>query len=467
MRERKLIVNSILYFLGSLGKGFSSILVVFIASFYIDPEAMGVYDLITSTITLIQPIIIFQINDGVYRWLLEDGANAGNIIACGFRVAYRNMVIANLLLLPALYFLKLKYSPMIWLVLHLNCLYPLYQQITRGLKNHKIFAVSGILNGGLVLGVSYVLIKYFHLGVGGIYLAQILAAVTGILYLSIRQGIGLFPVRGDGEKLRRIRGPMMRYAVMLVPNSVNQWIMKALDKYCILFYLTTYENGIYTVTHRFPDMLIMLNNMFYSAWVEQSIVEYDSEDRDAYFSKIYNAYSNVLCTVILLAIPLTKYFVLALVGEQYVSAYLYVPFLYIGVIFLGLSGFVGTGYLGTKKTSGILWTSFAGALVNMAVNIVCMPMWGLDAAAVSSCAAYLVMWAVRLKQTRKFFKIRIEWRRFLAQILCCVLSAWGVKQNVPALDICMLLAAALMGVVWNISGYKGFRRNRAHNSSRD
>lgn len=453
MREKKLIVNSILYFLGSLGKGFSGILVVFVASFYIDPASMGVYDLITSTITLVQPIIIFQINDGIYRWLLEDKKNAGNIIACGFRIAYRNMAAANILLILFLYFFDLEYKLMILMVLNLNCIYPLFQQITRGLKNHRIFAVSGIINGGLVLVVSYVLIKYFSLGVGGIYIAQILAAGTGILYLSVRQRISLFSIHGDREKIRKIRKPMIRYAVMLVPNSVNQWIMKALDKYCILFYLTTFDNGIYTVTHRFPDILIMLNNMFYSAWVEQSIVEYDSEDRDAYFSKIYNIYSNVLCTVVLFAIPITKYFVLAFVGEQYVSAYLYVPFLYIGVIFLGLSGFIGTGYLGAKKTAGILWTSFAGALVNMVINVVGMPRWGLDAAALSSCAAYIVMWGSRLKQTRSFFKIKIDWPRFLMQLSCCVLFAWGVKQDSPMLDFCMVLSAVILAVVWNTPGY--------------
>lgn len=456
MREKKLIVNSMLYFLGSLGKGAAGILVVFMASFYIDPASMGVYDLIISTITLVQPIIIFQINDGIYRWLLEDRENAGNIIACGFRIAYRNMAAANILLILFLLFFDLEYKFLIVTVLNLNCLYPLFQQITRGLKNHRIFAVSGIINGGLVLVVSYILIKYLALGVKGIYIAQILATGMGILYLSVRQRINPFSIHGDREKIQRIKKPMTRYAVMLVPNSVNQWIMKALDKYCILFYLTTYDNGIYTVTHRFPDILIMLNNMFYSAWVEQSIVEYDSEDRDAYFSKIYNIYSSILCTIVLLAIPITKYLVLAFVGNQYVSAYLYVPFLYIGVIFLGLSGFVGTGYLGTKKTAGIFWTSFAGAFVNMAINVICMPEWGLDAAAFSSCMAYLVMWGIRLKQTRKFFEIQVDWRRFLTQILCCILFAWGVKQDSYVLDCCMILTAIILAVIWNLAGYMKF-----------
>lgn len=58
MREKKLLINSFLYFWGSLGKGVASIVVVFMASFYVSPSDMGIYDLVISTITLLQPICI-------------------------------------------------------------------------------------------------------------------------------------------------------------------------------------------------------------------------------------------------------------------------------------------------------------------------------------------------------------------------------------------------------------------------
>lgn len=41
---------------------------------------------------------------------------------------------------------------------------------------------------------------------------------------------------GDIEKIKKYSVPMQKYSIMLVPNSVNQWVMKALDKYCILFF---------------------------------------------------------------------------------------------------------------------------------------------------------------------------------------------------------------------------------------
>lgn len=449
MREKKLLINSFLYFWGSLGKGVASIVVVFMASFYVSPSDMGIYDLVISTITLLQPIIIFQINDGIYRWLLERPDDKENIIKSGFKIAFRNILIADAIIILVLVKLNLQYKLLIAILLNLNSVYPLLQQITRGLKNHKIFAISGIINGVLVLFISFILMKYFGQGVKGFYIAQIIANVCGIAYMDIAQKVSLKPLGGDIEKIKKYSVPMQKYSIMLVPNSVNQWVMKALDKYCILFFLSTFENGIYTVAHRFPDILIMINNMFYSAWVEQSIVEYSSDDRDEYFSKVYGIYTNVIISIVLMAIPITKYFIYYFVGTQYQEAYLYVPTLYIGVIFLGLSSFIGTGYLGSKQTEGILWTSLAGSITNTLINIILMPFFRLQIAGISSVCAYFMMWIIRIWQTKKFFKLSIKWESFIPLILTTILFAFLVQLNKFWLDIIMEIFSIILALILN------------------
>lgn len=446
MREKDLLINSILYFFGSLGKGVASIIVIFIASFYIEPSSLGTYDLITSTLTLLQPMIIFQINDGVYRWLLEYPNNSKEIISTGFKITYRNLIITNIIIIIGISFLDFQYKILIILLLNINCIYPLLIQITRGLKNHKIFAISGIISAIIVLSTSFILLHFFQFGINGIYIAQILSSLFGIIYLALKQNISFIIDSSSKDKYRK---KMQRYSIMLVPNSINQWIMKALDKYCILFFLSTYDNGIYTIAHRFPDIFIMLNSMFYSAWVEQSISEYSSVDRDEYFSKIYNIYSNVLISIVLLVIPITKYIIYIFVGSSYKSAFIYVPFLYISVIFSGLSGFIGTGYLGTKKTEGIMWTSLAGSFTNTLINVILMPYFGLQIAGISSVCAYFVMWFIRLKQTNKFFNIIIEWKKFIPMILLTFIYAILVQLDNTYLDFILLVCAIILSVITN------------------
>ncbi len=449
-REKSLLKNSILYFFGSLGRGIASILVVFIGSFFIDPSEMGIYDLVVSTITLLQPIIIFQINDGIYRWLLDESINKYDTIRCGYRIAARNIIAANIIMFCVYPFLNLNYKILIVILVNVNCIYPIFQQITRGLKNHRVFAVSGIFNAGIVLVFSYFLLVNTNLGIGSFYLSQIIANAFSVVYLGVAQKLPITfwnNIQKDIEKSISI--PMQKYSILLVPNSINQWIMKALDKYCILFYLTSYSNGIYTVAHRLPDVLIMLNNMFYSAWVEQSIVEYNSEDRDSYFSKIFNLYSSFLLGIILIILPVTKYVLRVISGEEYGLAYKYVPFLYIAVAFSGMSSFIGTGYLGTKKTEGIMWTSLAGAFTNTIINLVLMKRFGLQIAGISSICAYAVMLTVRIIQTKKFFTIKIDYFRTGILVVTAFMFAVLIQKDVLIIDIIMEIIAVLIFFVFN------------------
>lgn len=462
-REKSLLINSGLYFIGSLGKGVASVIIVFFGSFFLEPSEMGSYDLVISTVTLLQPVIIFEINDGIYRWLLEEGTDRETVIRCGYGIVLRNLAVAVVFMTLLLPLLPVKHRLLIGIMTAVNCFYPVFQQITRGLRNHKIFALSGILNSILLLGLSILFLAFTDLRAGAFYLAQILANGAAVLYLLAAQKLFYNPWGGDREAIRRIKIPMQRYSLLMIPNYVNQWLMKTLDKYFILFYLGAWSNGIYTVAHRFPDMLVMVNSMFYSAWVEQAIVEYGSADRDWYFSRIYRAYSRLLFSIVLLAIPVTRYLLRLFAGNEYLSAYRYVPFLYVGVVFLGLSGFVGTGYLGTKKTGGLMWTSVAGAGVNMLVNAALMPFLGLQAAGISSCCAYGAMWLARIFQTRKFFRLNICWWEFFALLALSLLFAAGVQADRMWLDGLMAAAGAALFLLLNrkpLSGALSFMLRR-------
>ena len=462
-REKKLITNSALVFLGGLGKSAAAAVSILVGSFYIHPSDMGIYDLILSTFNLLQPVIIFQIQDGVYRWLLESPEHRNSIVENGFFIAYRNLLIANMLIVPLMMYFQMSNWLMAVVLLNVNCIYPLMQQVTRGLKNHLIFAASGILNALFVSSMSYVCMRYFRMGVKSLYLSQIAANFIAILYLAWKQKIFLLP-RCSPRKREYVR-PMLKYSIMLVPNSVNQWIMKALDKYCILLFLSPFENGIYTVAHRFPDVFMTFNGMFYASWVEQSIVEYKSNDRDAYFSKIYNAYVCLFFCAILLAVPATKYLIRFLVGMEYQEAWRYTPLLYLSVAFSGMSSFLATGYLSAKRTEGIMWTSLCGSVVNTLINVLLMPRWGLQIAGFSSVCAYFSMWAVRVWQTRKFFKISIQWPIFCLLLLCAAAFSALVQLGNGWLDLALEVLAVFITLVlhwsWIMFLFQWLKRHRA------
>lgn len=445
-KKTTLLKNTVLYFFGSLGKGVSSILMVFIGSFFINSSALGTYDIVISTISLLQPIIIFQISDGIYRWLLDEENNSNDVISLGVKIVIKNLIAANLFFLIFLFF-KNGSKINIFLILtllNINCIFPVAQQITRGLKNHKIFALSGIFNALLIVVLSFVFVSYFNLGVNGLYLAQILSNILAILIMWILQKeifcIDL-SMRNECMKME-----MISYSIMMIPNSINQWIMKALGKYAILFYLGSYSNGIFSVASRFSEILMMINSMFYSALVEQSVTE--KENKDQYFTELFHEYSIALFSIIVFLIPFTKIFIKYFVGAEYILAWQYTPFLYLGAVFSAFAAFFGTGYISSKETKGLMKTSFQGAMVNVIINVLFMGMFGLHVAAISSCIAYSVMWLVRVKETKKFIRIGIC-KKNMALFIFEILLITILCMITEILDIFLLFFSLIQGIILN------------------
>lgn len=67
----KLAKNTAIYAIGNFGTKILSYVMVLVYSYYITPEELGYYDVVLTTISMIQPLVIFQLNDGVFRFLIE------------------------------------------------------------------------------------------------------------------------------------------------------------------------------------------------------------------------------------------------------------------------------------------------------------------------------------------------------------------------------------------------------------
>ena len=122
-----------------------------------------------------------------------------------------------------------------------------------------------------------------------------------------------------------------------------------------------------------------------------------------------------------------------------------------GAVFQAFSSFYGVGYLKDKSTSGAASTSVYGAIVNLAVNILCIKFIGIHAASISTFLGFFAMWAIRRQQMKKSLLIDIQWNLFIflfaVSVLLSVVSIWT---NV-AIDLCL----TVLGVVFFIWANRG------------
>ena len=116
----------------------------------------------------------------------------------------------------------------------------------------------------------------------------------------------------------------------------------------------------------------MINTIFYRAWQEQAVIEYDSKTRDRYYSDIFNSYMKICFSIGIMLIPVSKLYIQIFMNSSYTSAYKYIGILIIGSIFCSFSSFYGTGYISAKDTKNATLTTAIGAFINCIINAFCV-----------------------------------------------------------------------------------------------
>ena len=108
--------------------------------------------------------------------------------------------------------------------------------------------------------------------------------------------------------------------------------------------------------------------------------------------------------IILIIKPLINLFV----SSDYSESWKYVPFLLLAVIFTSFSSFLGTNYIAMKETKGIFKTSLFGAIVNVILNIILIPLFGINGASFATMMSFFVVWIIRIYDTKRFVSLEIN-----------------------------------------------------------
>ncbi len=446
-RSRQLLKGTGIYAVGSFGTKILSFIIVPIYTYYISTSDMGIYDTLMSTISLLAPIITMQISDAAYKFLITDTDGSEKYISAVLQVLLTNCLAAALIIFAVDRLCHIPYCVYFCAVLVLSRGLDTLQKLLRGIKKQWFFALSGIMYSVVFLSLNLIFLCLMDMGVPGLFRSAIIANVCtiGVIILSEKSFRVNFFRKPDVALIKS----MYAYSAPLVPNYLNWWVINSSDRYIVFGFLGSSAAGILAVAHKFPTMLQSIISLFNSSWQDMAIAENkDGQSKDGYYSFVFEKYYQFAFSLLLFLIPFTKLFILLVMSESYKTSCNYVPFYYLGTVFQGFSSFVGVGFLKNGETKKAFTSSVWGALINAAVNIALIRYIGIQAAAVSTFAAFFIMWRIRVRQTRNVLDIRIKYSKFfaylIAAILICVLSiSFAAKLNILIAGIGFALFAVI------------------------
>lgn len=439
--KSRLIKNTFIYAIGNLGVKILAFLIVPLYTYYILPKDLGNYDLAISTISLLMPVVTMQLSDAVLRWLLDEAQDEDIVISSTMSALWRNLLLALIVGIPVMLFFKIEYGILILLLFISMCIYNVLQQITRGVGHNKLYAMMGIVYSGLMLSMNFVQIVYLGNGVKGLLLSQLLAAVaTSIIMCTIQPQVRKSIFKKGSKETQKA---MIKYAIPLVPNTINWWIVNVSNRYIIRFFIGATATGIYAISNKFPTVISLFTSIFNLAWQESAIKEFNNGGRDGFYSEVFEKYYTYLFTLVICLIPFTKFISPYIINERYADSWRYTSFLYMGMIFSAFSSFLGTGYQSSKHTKGAFHTTNMAAIANVVINIMLIKFIGLYASCIATFFAYLLLFFVRLVDTKKYFNLKVKWKKFRVLFLIAIIYAILIFFTNSAVDI----ALTLIGIV--------------------
>lgn len=442
-RGKELIKNTAII---AVGKVCTKFLSFFLLPFYtavLSQEDYGVVDLINTYISLLLPLIVFQIEDAIFRFTIdvrEQEEEKRKTISTSFFFCFGQSALFSLLFGVVHYFLDIPYGEFLYMNVVVSIFSGMLLQLTRGLGNNMAYAFGSFLTAASAIFLNMILVLGFHMGAEGLFITSFVSNVIGIFYLLMKEKLLPFiRIRWFDKALLK---KMLSYSLPLVPNTLSWWVIGASDKTVVTWFLGSAQNGILAVSQKFSTMYTTFYSIYNLSWTENAAVHKDDQDSAEYYSQIIDTSFRVLACACIGVIACVALVFPILVNAKFDQSYYQIPIYMLSSLIYSVIGIYSVVYIAYKRTGNIAKTSMVAAAVNFLLNVVLIQYIGLYAASISSVVAYAVILGIRFFDIKKFVQIRTDKKLVLSVVLVMILQFVTYYMRVTWISVINLLFVA-------------------------
>ena len=300
------------------------------------------------------------------------------------------------------------------------------------------FVSASIANILVTVGATLILVVALDKGPIGVIVGNFTGtlAVYAVLVMYRREQLGL-------EFDRSLLRAMNTFGLPLVPSALFLWVTNFSDRLFLVKLADVHEVGLYSVGVRIASALVLLLTAFRLAWPAFAYsIEDDAAARRTYAYVL--TYLVVVTTWVATGLALLSPWIVRWITSKpdYESASRVVgPLAFSTVAFAGYM-VVAIGVGRSRRTQFNWVVTGVAAMVNIALNLILIPPYGMMGAAIATIAAYTTMFLGMAWWSQRIYPVAYQWRRVgTAAAAGVVLVAIG-KLAGGGLPVAALLALA-------------------------
>lgn len=276
------------------------------------------------------------------------------------------------------------------------------------------FTSSNLFKLGLTLGFIAYFVAFRKVGIVGVLYSYVISEAV-LLVILIPVMIKQMYLHFEKE----IISVAIKFGFPLIFMSIAMLILNVSDRY-ILKYFTNYkEVGLYDLGYRISGVVNMFIIVpFNMALMPIAYQMYKQEGDKRYFSKLMT-YLTILLVWISLALSLFSKEIIKIfaLNSDYWAAANVIPVILFSYIFFGMRIIAILGMLLTTKTKSLAIVTIAASLLNIVLNIIFIPKWGMMAAAYSTLISFIFLYWLTYILSQKYYRIPYENGKTIITIL--------------------------------------------------
>lgn len=449
-RNKELAKNTAVLTFGKICTQCISFLLLPLYTAILAVEDYGVFDLMITYATLLLPLVNWQFDQGVFRFMLDcrgQKAKQSDIFSTIFVVNTIQSLVYTIILMIISVFAKFSYGPFLCAYVVLHVYTALLLQFVRGLGNNKVYAMASFISASTTIVFNVITLVVLHMELRGLFCATLLAQVCAIIYLAIMiKPWNYFSLKRISKEIFKSIG---KYSLPLIPNNLAWWVVNVSDRTIVSLVLGVAINGIYTVANKFSNVFINFYNIFNLSWTETVSVHFQDEDRDCFLSETMTTLYKLFSCACLGIVACMPFIFPIMVNEKYADAYPQIIILMYAMLCRVVVGLYSCVYIALKESKKIAYTSIMAAVINISVHLLLIGKFGLYAASLSTLVAFGSMAIRRYFDINKTMHMKISSSALVSSIVLAVFLTGTYYINNFIINIGMLLVIIIYSLIMN------------------
>lgn len=389
--------NFIVYGLGGIiSKIIPLIMVPIVTRLMPDSSYYGISDLSNTLVSFGSAIAVMGMYDAMYRMFFEKDSEEYKKNVCS--TAFTFTLIMSLIIFLIMLIFKDIIAKAFFNDLHLS--YVVYLSAmatfvgatnniisapTRMQNKRKVFLITNTISPLLsyTISIPMLMAGYYTIALP---LAAVVSGVTLEIAFWVLNKEWFNFNRFDYKLLKRL----LIIAIPLFPNFLIYWVFNSCDKIMITNMMDIGAAGIYSVGSKLGHCSQLIYTAFAGGWQFFAFSTMNEKNQVDSNSLIFE-YLGIISFVATAFICAWSHIIYdILFTDEYLSGYIIAPYLFLAPLLQMLFQVISNQFLVVKKTWPNLPILSAGALLNIILNYILIPVIGIEGAAVATLIGYIV-----------------------------------------------------------------------------